>query len=99
MVSFLQIVEIKERPTNVCEMDYTFYLALVKPSSIDESPNDDAIESDIPKMYFRVQNLIEFDTFAVTHGPGTYVDGNSITKSNAVTTAHLILSIPSQNAR
>ncbi|KAG4074048.1 hypothetical protein HA402_014253 [Bradysia odoriphaga] len=68
------IVEIKERPTNVCEMDYTFYLALVKPSSIDDNPNDDAIESDIPKMYFRVQNLIEFDTFAVTHGPGTYVD-------------------------
>lgn len=73
----LQVVEIKERPTNVCEMDYTFYLALVKHSSIDDSPNDDSIESDIPKMYFRVQNLIEFDTFAVTHGPGTFVDGEN----------------------
>lgn len=56
-------------------MDYTFYLALVKHSSIDDSPNDDSIETDIPKMYFRVANLIEFDTFAATHGPGTYVDG------------------------
>ncbi|KAJ6633734.1 Mediator of RNA polymerase II transcription subunit 14 [Pseudolycoriella hygida] len=74
------IVEIKERPTNVSEMDFTFYLALVKHSSIDDSPNDDSIETDIPKMYFRVQNLIEFDTFAVTHGPGTYVDECSLNK-------------------
>lgn len=59
-------------------MDYTFYLAMVKASSIDDSPNDDTIETDIPKMYFRVLNLIEFDTFAATHGPGTYVDGKSI---------------------
>lgn len=70
------MVEIKERPTNVCEMDYTFYLAFVKHSSIDDNPNDETIDNDIPKVYFRVQTLIEFDTFAVTHGPGTYVDGN-----------------------
>lgn len=57
-------------------MDYTFYLAFVKQSSIEDNPNDDTIETDIPKMYLKVQTLIEFDTFAATHGPGTYVDGN-----------------------
>lgn len=68
-------MEIKERPTNVCEMDFTFYLAQVKHASIDESPTDESIESDVPKVYFKVENIITFDTFAVTHGPGTYVDG------------------------
>lgn len=74
-VCVLQVVEIKEKTTSACEMDYTFYLAFVKPSSIEDNPNDDTIETDIPKMYLKVQTLIEFDTFAVTHGPGTYVDG------------------------
>ena len=57
-------------------MDYTFYLTFVKHSSIDDnSNNEDAIETDIPKVYYKVQTLIEFDTFAATHGPITYVDG------------------------
>lgn len=59
-------------------MEFAFYLAFVKHSSIEENPNDDSIETDIPKMYFKVQTLIEFDSFAVTHGPGTYVDGESL---------------------
>lgn len=59
-------------------MEFVFYLAFVKHSSIEENPNDDSIETDIPKMYFKVQTLIEFDSFAVTHGPGTYVDGESL---------------------
>lgn len=56
-------------------MEFVFYLAFVKHSSIEENLNDESIETDIPKMYFKVQTLIEFDSFAVTHGPGTYVDG------------------------
>ncbi|XP_053690334.1 mediator of RNA polymerase II transcription subunit 14 [Sabethes cyaneus] len=28
----------------------------------------------MPKMYLKVQSLIEFDTFVATHGPGTYVE-------------------------
>lgn len=70
----------KERPTNVCEMDFTFYLTQVKHSSVDESTTDDSIESDMPKVYFKVQNIITFDTFAATHGPGTYVDGKVFRK-------------------
>lgn len=76
MLSVLQIVEMKERSSNVCEMEFVFYLAQVRHSSIDESPHDDSIETDVPKVYFKVQNLITFDTFAAIHGPGTYVDGN-----------------------
>lgn len=56
-------------------MTFSFYLALIKHASIDDNPNDDTMETDTPKVYLKVQNLIEFDTFAATHGPGTYVDG------------------------
>lgn len=75
LIYFFQIVEIKERPDNECEMEFSFYLVFVKHSSIDDNPNDDSIETDTPKVYLKVQTLIEFDTFAATHGPGTYVDG------------------------
>lgn len=77
----------KERPSNVCEMDFTFYLAQVKHSAVDESSTDDSIESDMPKVYFKVQNIITFDTFAATHGPGTYVDGK-VSKKLLLTIFH-----------
>lgn len=54
-------------------MDYTFYLAFVK--HIEDIATEDPIENEMPKMYLKIENLIEFDTFATTHGPGTYVDG------------------------
>lgn len=56
-------------------MECCFYLAVVKHSSIEDNPNDDSIETEIPKMYLKVQTLIEFDTFVTTHGPFTSVDG------------------------
>lgn len=78
------VVEIKERTGHPCEMDFNFNLVYVRHASIDDSPSaaaaatatDDAghTESDIPKVYFRVQTLIEFDTFVTTHGPGTCMD-------------------------
>lgn len=104
-------------------MTYTFYLVLVRPSSVEDSQSPDqeqsaagggrssssqsgpgsvppggppsvpsastsgapqntptgtsatSVENDgMPKMYLKVQSLIEFDTFVATHGPGTYVD-------------------------
>lgn len=57
-----------------CEIECSFYMAVVKHSSIDGDPNDDNIEAEIPKMYLKVQSLIEFDTFVTTHGPFTSVD-------------------------
>lgn len=68
------IVELKEREHSPCEMDFSFYMILVKHSSIDDNPDDESIESEIPKMFLKVQTLIEFDTFVVTHGPFTNVD-------------------------
>ncbi|XP_058828466.1 mediator of RNA polymerase II transcription subunit 14 [Topomyia yanbarensis] len=113
------IVQLKERDNCPNEMTYTFFLVLVKPSSVEDSQSQDSdhptgggssvslsgpgsvppggppsvssstaggtgqssssaaanAENDgIPKMYLRVESLIEFDTFVATHGPGTYVD-------------------------
>ncbi|XP_054267906.1 mediator of RNA polymerase II transcription subunit 14-like [Macrosteles quadrilineatus] len=68
------VVEIKEKESLPCEMECNFYLAVVKHSSIEDSPHDDTIETEIPKMYLRVLTLIEFDTFVTTHGPFTSVD-------------------------
>lgn len=116
------IVELKEKSSCSNEMTYTFYLVLVKPSSVEDSTGQDrdhpppaastsgqsgpgsvpttgppsvsstsgaagnapapstalqsvATDTDgMPKMYLKVQSLIEFDTFVATHGPGTYVD-------------------------
>lgn len=53
-------------------------MAVVKHSSIEDNPNDDTIETEIPKVYLKVQTLIEFDTFVATHGPFTSIDGKLI---------------------
>lgn len=84
-----QIVGLKEKKSNPCEMEYTFFLVFIKQIPIDECSTDDSTidntgaggsgshhsGSEIPKTFLRVMNLIEFDTFVATHGPGTYVDG------------------------
>lgn len=74
------VVQITERPHHPCEMEFNFNLVFVRHSSIDDSPHTEetsgASESDIPKVYLRVQTLIEFDTFVATHGPGTCVDND-----------------------
>lgn len=75
MLHFLQIVEFKEKESSPCEIDFVFYLAVVKHSSIEDNPDDDSIEVEIPKVYLKLQSLIELDTFVVTHGPYTSVDG------------------------
>lgn len=69
------VIEFKERENYPCEVDCNFYLAVVKPSSIEDNPDDESIETEIPKVFLKVQSLIEFDTFVATHGPFTHVDG------------------------
>ncbi|EEZ97239.1 Mediator of RNA polymerase II transcription subunit 14-like Protein [Tribolium castaneum] len=71
------IVELKEKETSMCEVDCAFHMAVVKPSSIEDNPDDDTIETEIPKVYLKVQTLIEFDTFVATHGPFTSIDSDS----------------------
>lgn len=68
-------MEFKEKENSPCEVDCSFYLAIVKHSSIEDNPDDDSIETEIPKVYLKVQSLIEFDTFVATHGPFTNIDG------------------------
>ncbi|CAH1119203.1 unnamed protein product [Phaedon cochleariae] len=69
------IVELKELENSPCEIDCNFYLAVVKHSSIEDNPNDDTIETEIPKVYLKIQTLIEFDSFVTTHGPFTSISG------------------------
>lgn len=71
----LQVVEIKNKQKNPNEMDYKFYLIYVSHASIEDNVPDKS-DHDYPRMYLRVQHLIEFDTFTATHGPSTYMDGN-----------------------
>lgn len=47
------IVELKERPPH--DVDIQFYMAVVKQSSIEDDPEDDSIETEIPKMYLKVR--------------------------------------------
>lgn len=61
-------------------MEYKFYLIYVSHASIEDNVPDKS-DHDYPRMYLRVQHLIEFDTFTATHGPGTYMDGNEISSS------------------
>ncbi|XP_072757174.1 mediator of RNA polymerase II transcription subunit 14 isoform X4 [Anoplolepis gracilipes] len=74
----LLIVAFKEKENSPCEIECSFYLAAVKHSSIEDDPHDDSIETEIPKMYLKVQSLIEFDTFVITHGPFTSVDSEVV---------------------
>lgn len=71
----MKVVEIKESAHNPCEMDFNFNLVHVKHAAIDESPiEESSADSEVPRVYLRVQTLIEFDSFVSTHGPGTHVD-------------------------
>ncbi|XP_043274195.1 mediator of RNA polymerase II transcription subunit 14 isoform X2 [Venturia canescens] len=76
------IVAFKEKESSPCEIECSFYLAVVKHSSIEDDPHDETIETEIPKMYLKVQSLIEFDTFVITHGPFTSVDNDVVEKGS-----------------
>lgn len=71
-------MEFKERESNPCIVDCSFHLCVVKHSSIEDNPKDDSIETEIPKVFLKVQTLIEFDTFVATHGPFTAIDGKHL---------------------
>ncbi|XP_032682223.1 mediator of RNA polymerase II transcription subunit 14 isoform X1 [Odontomachus brunneus] len=80
------IVAFKEKESSPCEIECTFYLAVVKHSTVEDDLHDDNIETEIPKMYLKVQSLIEFDTFVITHGPFTSVDsGNNDQDGGCIT--------------
>lgn len=71
--NMILIVEFAENEKSPCRIEYKFYLANVKKSSIEDNPNDESIEVDIPKMYLKVLTLLTIEKFVATHGPFTSV--------------------------
>ena len=72
------IVEFKEKENAPYEIDCQFFMAVVKQSSIEDNPEDDTIETEIPKMYLKVLSLIEFDSFVILHGPYTSIEDEKV---------------------
>lgn len=71
-------MEFKEKDDHPTDMDYFFYLIMVKKASADETedlPAGAAVGGAVPKFYLRPTVIIPLDTFAATHGPFTEVDG------------------------
>lgn len=85
--NIILIVEFKEKE-GTADIECHYYLIFVKHSSIEDDPNDETIETDIPKVYLKVLTLIEFDTFVITHGPFTAVDESLDGKRKLTVTKH-----------
>ena len=73
-------MELKEREGSPCELDSCLYLMVVRQASIEDNPNDDTVQTSIPKSYMRAYDLVQLDTFVCTHGPSNKVDGKSTCK-------------------
>lgn len=79
--NIILIVGLKSKPSNPNEMEYSFYLVHIKHVSIDENiPEEQLMDAgtssnsgpgEMPRMFLRVMQMIEFDTFVATHGDGT----------------------------
>lgn len=74
------IVGLKSKESNSNEMEYSFYLVHVKHVSVEQNiPEEQLMDSgssggapgEMPKMFLRVMQMIEFDSFVATHGDGT----------------------------
>lgn len=75
------IVEMKERN---CEIDYIFYLIFVSKAFGEAAFASPEENVDCPKLFYKVESIIEFDTFLVTHGSGTAIDGSNKRKASMV---------------
>lgn len=69
-----------ENPENNCDILYKFFLCMTeKVTDIEDAQQSkdpqDTNSSVVPKVFLKVESLIELDSFVCTHGPGTYIDG------------------------
>ena len=71
------IVAFKENEMLPCEIQCSFYLCAVKPSSTEHDTSDDSIDTKNHNIYLKLESLIEFDTFVITHGSFTSVDSEN----------------------
>lgn len=76
------MIEIHEKAATSCEMDYKFFMINIKHKAIEEdfpasnsSTFGPKFEPPTPKIFMHVESFIELDSFIVTHGPGTFVNG------------------------
>lgn len=62
------MAEIRDKQDAVGEVELRIYMVSVKPSSIEDDPQDDRFEAALPKTYLRVQCLVEFNEFVAVRG-------------------------------
>lgn len=68
-------MEFCEKEGGPCEIEQSLYFMVVKQASIEDNPNDDTVQTSLPKSYMRAYDLVKLDSFVCTHGPSTKVDG------------------------
>ncbi|XP_071549261.1 mediator of RNA polymerase II transcription subunit 14 [Panulirus ornatus] len=71
---YVVIVEFSEKEGSPCEVEQNLYFMVVKQASIEDNPNDDTVQTSVPKSYMRAYDLVKLDSFVCTHGPSTKVD-------------------------
>lgn len=77
-------MEIKECPNSECKVEFAFYLAFVRQCSVEDEAADSTAKTvssqadNLPKLFFQINTMVEFDTFVTTHGPATVVVGKTI---------------------
>lgn len=78
--SSIIVVDYKYKPGRECEIQYRYYYLLTKPCSIEDEPEDETIVKEIPRVYMKALNMIEFDSFLITHGTTTKVDNQELSE-------------------
>lgn len=68
-------MELREKTGNPCEVETSLYFMVVRQASIEDNPDDDSVQTSLPKSYLRAYHLVPLDSFLCTHGPCTKVDG------------------------
>ncbi|XP_069951708.1 mediator of RNA polymerase II transcription subunit 14-like isoform X2 [Cherax quadricarinatus] len=71
---YVVIVEFSEKEGSPCEVEQNLYFMVVKQASIEDNPDDDTVQTSLPKSYMRAYDLVKLDSFVCTHGPSTKVD-------------------------
>ncbi|KAG7153507.1 Mediator of RNA polymerase II transcription subunit 14-like [Homarus americanus] len=71
---YVVIVEFNEKEGSPCEVEQNLYFMVVKQASIEDNPDDDTVQTSLPKSYMRAYELVKLDSFVCTHGPSTKVD-------------------------
>lgn len=78
--SSIIVVDYNEKSGRECEIQYRYYYLLTKPCSIEDDPQDETIVKEIPRVYMKALNMIEFDSFLITHGTTTKVDNQELSE-------------------